>query len=193
MQRTTHDIYDEILVVRCQRKDVAAWDELVRRYHDRLFYFIRRLIDDDDQAAHLLQDVWLRVLRSLATLKQSDRLAPWLYTIARRVVMSQYRKEYQDPLVLFHEESLPSSPEVGCDDSLQFENAEWVHFGLQRIGWIEREVLTLYFLQDLSINEIAHVLEVPAGTVKSRLSRARRELRGVLEDEAGRASEERTS
>ncbi len=66
-------------------------------------------------------------------------------------------------------------------------------FGLQRIGWIEREVLTLYFLQDLSINEIAHVLEVPAGTVKSRLSRARRELRGVLEDEAGRASEERTS
>lgn len=191
MQRTTHDIYDELLVVRCQRKDVAAWDELVRRYHDRLYYFIHRLIGDDDQAALLLQDVWLRVLRNLATLKQSERLAAWLYTIARRVVVTHYRNEYLNTRVPFNEESLQIREDAGREDKLPFENAELVHFGLQRIGWIEREVLTLHFLQDLSIDEIAQVLEVPPGTVKSRLFRARRELRDVLQHETGLASEER--
>lgn len=192
MQRTADDIYDELLAVRCQRRDVAAWDELVHRYHDRLFYYIRRLIDDDEQAAHLLQDVWVRVLRNLATLRQTDRLAPWLYTIARRVVMSHIRNKYQTTAASLNEETLQSTEDQSCDDSLRFENAELVHYGLARIGWIEREVLTLHFLEDLSIDEIAGILEVPAGTVKSRLSRARRELRSVLEQHSGCAKEERT-
>jgi RNA polymerase sigma-70 factor (ECF subfamily) len=190
MPRTADDIYDELLVVRCQRHDVAAWDELVRRYHDRLFYYVRRLINDDDQAAHLLQDIWVRVLRSLATLRQTDRLAPWLYTIARRAVMTQLREKY-DCETSLTDEVLQYAEVPASDDALSIEDAELVHYGLQRIGWVEREVLTLYFLQDLSIDEIARVLDVPPGTVKSRLSRARQELRSVLEKEAGVAEETR--
>jgi RNA polymerase sigma factor (sigma-70 family) len=190
MQRSGDDIYEELLVVRCQRSDVAAWDELVRRYHDRLFYYIRRLIDDNDQATQLVQDVWVHVLRGLATLREFDRLAPWLYTIARRVVMTHFRSQYTKTPVPLNDETIQTAEDQGSDDALTFENAELVHYGLQRIGWVEREVLTLYFLQDLSIEEIARVLEVPAGTVKSRLARARKELRSVLRQEAGIAEEE---
>jgi RNA polymerase sigma-70 factor (ECF subfamily) len=179
MARTKSDIYDDLLVVRCRRGDDGAWDELVRRYNNRLWYYMRRLVDDDDRAAQLLQDVWVHVLRGLGGLRQPDRLAPWLYTIARRTVMSDYRQRYVDKERI---EDTPVEDVVDDDPAalVQFENAELVHFGLKQIGWAEREVLTLYFLEDLSIGEIGRVLEIPPGTVKSRLSRARTELRRVL-------------
>ena len=72
------------------------------------------------------------------------------------------------------------------DEQLNLENAELVHFGLSRLGLAEREVLTLCFLEDLTIGEIAALLEIPEGTVKSRLFKARRDLRRVLEEEAHR-------
>jgi RNA polymerase sigma-70 factor (ECF subfamily) len=190
MQRSADDIYDELLAVRCQRNDVAAWDELVRRYHDRLFYYIRRLIDDDDQAAQLVQDVWVHVLRGLSMLRQVDRLAPWLYTIARRVVMTHLRARYNTTPAI-SADAIEVADDDDHDDGTAFDRAELVHYGLQRIGWVEREVLTLFFLQDLSIDEIARVLDVPPGTVKSRLARARKELRSVLEQETGDAVEAR--
>lgn len=190
MARSTSDIYDELLVLRCQRGDNAAWNELVQRYTDRLWYFVRRLIEDDDQAAQVLQDVWLQVFRGLSALRRVDRLAPWLYTVARRAAMNYYREQYSTP----NREAEPVLDQIMDDEPSgtdQFENAELVHFGLRQLGRTEREVLTLFFLQDLSLGEIATVLEIPVGTVKSRLSRARQELRCLLGPEAGNATEEK--
>lgn len=191
MARSKNDIYDELLVVRCRRGDDGAWDELVRRYNNQLWYYIRRFVDDDDRAAQLLQDVWVQVLRGLGGLRQLDRLAPWLYTIARRTVISDYRQQYANT-ELAGETQLDEVVDDGPDAVIRFDNAEMVHFGLRKIGWVEREVLTLYFLDDLSIGEIGRVLEIPPGTVKSRLSRARVELRRVLEQQAGRTTTEDT-
>ncbi len=83
-------------------------------------------------------------------------------------------------------ELLSDEASVEQDDQLTFENAELVHFGLGRLSPPECEVLTLYFLNDLTVGEIATLLEIPPGTVKSRLSKARRDLRHVLEVEAQR-------
>ncbi len=77
-------------------------------------------------------------------------------------------------------------PITDDDQQLEFDNAELVHFGLGRLPIAARELLTLYFLDDLSIAEIASVLEIPAGTVKSRLSSARGALRQILDEEAAR-------
>ncbi len=184
MIRSPDDISDELLVIRCIRRDVDAWDELVRRYSDRLFYYVRRLVDDDEQAAQLLQEVWLHVLRGIGSLRDAGRLAPWLYSIARHVVMSHFRERYS-AAELASGESVDDVIDEEPDQSAQFENAELVHYGLSQIGWAEREVLTLFFLQDLSVTEIARVLNVPPGTVKSRMSRARAELRRVLEQTTG--------
>jgi RNA polymerase sigma-70 factor (ECF subfamily) len=182
MSRTSREIYDELLVTRCRQRDLAAWDELVHRWNDRLLYYMRRLIDHEDDATNALQEVWLHVFRGIHSLDNRSRLAPWLYTIARRTAMNHFRRDYARP-----EQSAPELIDSQIDDmgdeQLQLENAELVHFGLRRLERPERELLTLYFLEDLSIAEVAQLLEIPTGTVKSRLSKARRELKRVLETE----------
>jgi RNA polymerase sigma-70 factor (ECF subfamily) len=185
VNRSSRDIYDELLVIRCRKRDLAAWDELVRRWNDRLWYYLRRLIDHDHDAANVLQDVWLQVFRGLGTLREDARLAPWLYTIARRAAMTHYRRDYAR-----REETSPVTVDAETDDApdeqLRLENAELVHYGLGQIALPEREVLTLFFLEDLTLQEIAVLLEIPVGTVKSRLFKARCDLRRVLSRETTR-------
>ena len=185
MNRTSREIYDEILVTRCQRRDLAAWDELVSRWNDRLLYYLRRLIDHEQDATNALQDMWLHALRGIHSLKDGSRLAPWLYTIARRTAMTHFRQDYArreesgSELITYEIDDVP-------DGQRLLANAELVHFGLGKLGVPEREVLTLFFLEDLTIIEIAGLLNIPAGTVKSRLFKARGDLRRVLEKETHR-------
>lgn len=176
MSRSSKDIESELLVIRCRRGDGPAWEQLVRTWERPLLYYLRRLVSDEQAAWCILQDVWVKVLRGIPSLRETDRLAPWLYSIARNTAMSHLRGRYS-----LREEPAFAADEAEQQDSVEeFDNAELVHYGLQQIGVIEREVLTLCFLRDLSIAEIASVLQVPSGTVKSRLSRARRQLRQVL-------------
>ena len=133
----------------------------------------------------MLQDTWLGAFRNIGVLKQDARLAPWLYTIARRAAMNHYRSRYA------HDEASAAEiethePTSDRDEQLDVDNAELIHFGLGRLPLPERELLTLYFLDDLSVAELATVLEIPAGTVKSRLSKARSSLRRILNEEAAR-------
>jgi RNA polymerase sigma-70 factor (ECF subfamily) len=183
VNRTSQEIYDELLVIRCQKRDLAAWDELVRRWSDRLGYYLRRLIDHEQDALNALQEVWLHAFRGIGTLRQGDRFAPWLYAIARRSAMNHFRASYSRREEAAGE-AVVEEPDDDSDERLRFENAELVHFGLAQLGLAEREVLTLYFLEDLTTSEIAGLLEIPVGTVKSRLFKARGDLRRVLEREA---------
>ncbi len=185
MPRTSDEIRDELLVSRCQRRDQAAWEELVERWNGRLLYYLRRILDDEQEAWNTLQEVWIKALRGIRSLRDNRRLAPWLYSIAHHTAMSHYRKRYTRP----KREDAVNVDEVGNDASLddaRFDNAELVHFGLGQIGIDGREVLTLFFLEDLSTAEIAEVLRIPVGTVKSRLHKARHDLRRVLEREVNR-------
>jgi RNA polymerase sigma-70 factor (ECF subfamily) len=185
MTRSADDIRIELLVVRCRRQDEAAWDELVRLFQDRLFYFVRRFVRDDDQAAVVMQDVWMQVLRGLSLLRSTDRLTPWLYTIARRMVVNRYRREASEAVVSASER-LDATAEDEHEAFEQFESAELVHFGLSRLDVASREVLTLHFLEEFSVAEIAGILEIAEGTVKSRLHRGRSELRRILDQESER-------
>ena len=185
MNRPSREIYDELLVTRCQKRDLAAWDELVLRWNDRLWYYLRRLIDDEQDAANALQEVWLHAIRGVRSLRDGSRLAPWLYTIARRTAMTHFRRDYSCREESASEVIASESDDVR-DDQLQLENAELVHFGLSRLSLPEREVLTLFFLEDLTIQEVAELLGVPEGTVKSRLFKARRDLRCALDKESHR-------
>ena len=177
-------IYYELLVLRCRRGRKDALEELVRCWEKRLFYYIRRLIDDEQEAWQILQQTWLKVLQGIRKLREPRKLPTWLYSIARKTAMSHLRAEYSARTWLQSNETRGDDVEID-GTSVAFENAEQVHYGLVRISLHHREVLTLFFLQDLSIEEIAELLEVPVGTVKSRLSYAKRALKAVLEKEAG--------
>ncbi len=164
----------ELLARRCLRGERAAWEELVARWQRPLFYYVRRMLRGEDKAWSVLQDTWLRVFSSLATLEQPARLAPWLYAVARNAL----RQHGAELAAGRHaadevEELADPRPELAVD-------AERVHLALAQLEPAQREALTLFFLQDLSLQEMAEVLEIPVGTVKSRLSAARGALRAAL-------------
>lgn len=165
------DTADELLVVRCQLGERDALAELVRRWHTPLWNYLRRMASSAEAADDLAQEAWLAVLRSLPRLREPGRFPPWLFTIARRVLVNRLREQYRP-------EAEPPPVPDGPEDTF-VDRVELVA-GLAALPLLEREVLVLFHLQDLSLRECAAVLEVPPGTVKSRLFRARRMLRDRL-------------
>ncbi len=176
--RSRDELEDELLAVRCQLGEQSAFEELVGRWHQPLWRYLRRLTRDDDAAAETLQDVWLRVLRGIVRLREPARLRAWLFGIARRAVMDRLRQEYAAAELVaaeLDEFAAPDEAEVLADD------LALLHRELMRLPLVEREALTLFYLRELSLLEIAAVLAIPVGTVKSRLFRARRLLREQMQ------------
>jgi DNA-directed RNA polymerase specialized sigma24 family protein len=101
VRTTDHDpTDDELLAIRCQLGEPAAFDDLIARWHAPLWLFVRRLVGEDDAAREILQDVWLRVIRGIPQLRDGSRLRAWLFGIARRTLMDGFREEYaQSPTV----------------------------------------------------------------------------------------------
>ncbi len=169
--------HDELLAVRCQLGERQAFEDLIARWHGPLWSFVRRLTGDDDAAHDTLQDVWLRVLSGIASLRHGARLRAWLFGIARRAVMDRMRRKYREAFIVdadveehpVADEPWPSQHDL---DTLQDQIA--------RLPLVERELLSLFYLRELSLAELAEVLAIPVGTVKSRLFRARAHLRAQL-------------
>ena len=86
-------VADELLVVRCQLGEPDAFDGLIERWHRPLWLYIRRMTGRDDDAQDLLQEVWLRVIRGIARLRDGSRFRGWLFGIARRALMDRLRRE----------------------------------------------------------------------------------------------------
>ncbi len=180
MRRTAEAIYQKLLALRCKRGEKAALEELVRTWEKRLFYFIRRLVDNEQDAWDILQQTWLRVISGIGALREPASLGPWLYRVARHAAFNhgEVRANYSRLLDDYQASAAAPADDVSGRDA--FENAEELHRGLVKLTVPQREVLTLFFLEDFSIDEIASVLDVPPGTVKSRLHHAKKALRALL-------------
>jgi RNA polymerase sigma-70 factor (ECF subfamily) len=180
---------DAWLVVRCQLGERESFDALIDRWHGPLWTYARRVTGADDAAHDVVQDVWLRVLRGLPGLRDPLRLRPWLFGIARRVLMDRLRAQYAAPAASEVDPDTVSiaGPTEGSADELEADAAA-LQAGLDRLPVVEREVLTLFYLHELSLAEVAELLAVPVGTVKSRLHRARRMLRRAIASAEGNRS-----
>ncbi|GAA3418598.1 RNA polymerase sigma factor [Streptosporangium vulgare] len=164
---------DELLVVRCRLGEREAFAELVRTWHDPVWNYVRRMLGPS-RADDVAQEVWVAVVRGLPRLKEPGGFAPWLFTIARRAVADRLREEYARPEIPLEEEQASADPADALVDRAD------LLAGLSGLPVREREVLVLFYLQDLSLEDCARICAVPVGTVKSRLSRARRMLRDQL-------------
>jgi RNA polymerase sigma factor (sigma-70 family) len=165
---------DALLVVRAQLGDRRSLAELVTRWHEPVRRYVHRMVTDLDIADDVGQQVWARALKALPGLNQPERFAPWLFTIARRSVMDWLAEKYGRGEV-------HTADDVAIDDHAPavLDRAQ-VADGLAGLPAREREVLILFYLQDFSLQECAEVLQVPAGTVKSRLFKARQLLKNQL-------------
>jgi RNA polymerase sigma-70 factor (ECF subfamily) len=178
VRRTAEAVYQELLVLRCRRGDKAALEELVRTWEKRLFYFIRRLVDDEQDAWDILQQTWLRVLSGIGAVREPASLGPWLYRVARHAAFNH--GQVQATYRRFLKNYQATAPPDEAPGQEEFENAELLHRGLVQLPVPQREVLALFFLEDFSVDEVAQILDVPAGTVKSRLHYAKKALRDRL-------------
>ena len=171
-------IADRLLVVRCQLGEPAAFDALVQRWSPPLWRHAMAVTRDHDAAQDLVQDIWLRVLRNLHGLRQSERFRAWIFGIAHRALMDHLRGRYSDA----HAAVDTDEQTVVADDSDETAGIDLAH-GLAALPPVEREVIALFHLEQLSLVEISDALQIPLGTVKSRLFRARALLRRHFQHE----------
>ena len=161
---------DALLVVRCQLGERAAFEELVRGWSGPLLRHIKR-IADPAQAEDLAQEVWLRAFRGITRLRETARIGGWLFGIAHHVVMDHFRLR---PVL----EDTAVTDDIAAEESNSREVIlDRLETELAALPVLEREMLSLFYLEDLSLNQIAVIQSAPLGTVKSRLSRARGMLR----------------
>jgi RNA polymerase sigma-70 factor (ECF subfamily) len=169
--------YRQMLVVRCQTGEGDAFAELVAWYQPRLRYFLRKMLPDAGGTEDALQDVWLDVFRGIGRLADPGAFATWLYRIARCRAWRERRRR-RLPACTLEDLDVPDPAE---EDDFTAEDAAAVHAALDHLSPEHREVLLLRFMEEMSYEDIARVTGCPLGTVRSRLSYAKRGLRRALE------------
>ena len=170
---------DELLAIRCQLGERDAFDALIARWHEPVWSYARRVTGSADAADDTVQDIWIRVMRGLPRLKDPAKLRAWIFGIARRALMDRLRSQYASPALSDVDVEDLSATEAGTELA---EDLALMHERLAGLPVIERDVLALFYLQELSMAEMSDVLGVPVGTIKSRLHRARRLLQARMSE-----------
>jgi len=172
---------DADLLPGCRSGDEAAWRTLLERYTRKVFGLAYRFTGKAAEAEDLTQEVFVKVYQTLHRYRETDGpFGAWLMAVARNHAIDHYRRGRQermrrteDPLVL---ETAPSGGEHPIAELEREERAKLVHTGLRSLPADLRTPLVLCDLQGLSYDQIAGELQLPLGTVKSRINRARLEL-----------------
>jgi len=176
---------DRQLIAECLAGRTAAFGELVRRHQDRLFNAVVRVVDTAEDAADVVQDAFLNAFQSLHSFKGDSEFFTWLYRIAFNAAISLRRKK--KAVLSFDGDDRsatePVDPSEYTRPGVALERSEedgQLLAALNRLSPEHRMVLVLKELEGQKYEDIAEVLDVPIGTVRSRLHRARMELRDLL-------------
>lgn len=180
---------DEELVRLGQAGDTRAFDELVDRYRDKVFRLSFKILRHEEDAAESMQDAFLSAFRGLKNFKIESTFSTWLYRIATNAALMKYRKRRDGHVSLEQSQSSNEDAEPmqltdwstqPVQDLLDSETRDVMEEGIQRLSEELRTVFVLRDVEGLSNTEVAEVLHLSVAAVKSRLHRARLELRGRL-------------
>jgi RNA polymerase sigma-70 factor, ECF subfamily len=180
---------DHRLIAECLNGQTAAFGELVRRHQDRLYNTVYRLVGSAEDAQDVVQEAFLHAYQSLDRFKGDSRFFTWLYRIAVNSAISLKRKRRVVVSIHTGREgqgggSEPPDPSSFSQPGQSLERAEEerrIQAALSRMSPEHRAVLILKDLEDQKYEDMAAILQVPIGTIRSRLHRARLELRELLE------------
>jgi RNA polymerase sigma-70 factor, ECF subfamily len=170
---------NELLVLRCQEGDVAAFEQLVNRWQERLWRHAWRLTGDESAAWDALQDAWIAVSRGLSRLHEPAAFSAWAYQIVGhkcRDWLRRHRRQRQLDELYGGEVRESYEPEQEPEQYANLREA------LAKLSGADRAIIALRYEDRFGTAEIAAILEVPEGTVKSRLFHARKRLRNYLEN-----------
>lgn len=178
------------LVERVQRGDSVAFEQLVHRYHRSVYNLALRLTDNPEDASDIVQETFLKVYRNIQTFRGDAELKTWIYRIALNQssnLLRWWRRRFRHRSVAIDaeydggiSESLISSLETPEQATLNTEKRRIIQEALNRVKFDFRVAVILRDIEGLSYEEISQALEISVGTVKSRISRGREELRKQL-------------
>jgi RNA polymerase sigma-70 factor (ECF subfamily) len=183
---------DAVLVLRCQEDDCEAFDEIVARYKDGIYNYVRRMISNRDDVEDLAQEVFVRAFASMKSFRRESNLRTWLYRIATNLCIDRYRRagiEKQLIAPLEHERGDGEAsreidlPDDSHDPQCAFERTELqieVQKALFKLPEKLRAAIFLYDMEGMPYDQIAETLGCPIGTVKSRIFNGRMQLRYLL-------------
>ena len=190
MKAVEYDVAgDEELVRYAQAGDSRAFDELVRRYRDKVYRLAYKILRHEDDAAEALQDAFLSAYRGLEKFKVESTFSTWLYRIATNASLMKYRKRRDHHVSLEQSQSadedaealqLPDWSRQPLNELLDAETREVMEQGMQRLPEELRTVFVLRDIEEMSNAEVAEILGLTVAAVKSRLHRARIALRDRL-------------
>jgi RNA polymerase sigma-70 factor (ECF subfamily) len=176
VDRAVEQLVDEILVMDCQSGSVKAMEMLVSRWQKRLWQYAFNLTGDNEAAWDITQESWLGIIKGLRKLHDPANFRAWAYKITTNKSIDWIRKNH-------------GVTKIGLEEIQDRQSTEKKDVGvkelLEKLDIKKRAVLNLYYFEQLSVPEIGIVLKIPTGTVKSRLHKARNELREIYQKRFG--------
>lgn len=182
---------EKALIQRCKQGDIAAFNELVERYNKRVFNFAYRMSGNYDDACDVAQEAFVRVFNAINTFRGEANFTTWLYRIVTNVYLDERKKQKShmhtslEDYIDLEENSVTRQIEDGrpTPDNVveQGERDDLLKQAIQELPEYQRMMVVLYHTQSKSYEEIADIMKLPIGTVKSRLNRARLALKEKLE------------
>ena len=174
----------DIILARCRQGDDLAWEALVRRYQGRVYAVAYHFMRDREEARDVAQEIFIKIYRGLHTMREGDRFLPWMLRLARNCCVDRLRRlKVRTPAA---EVPVDEAPQIAAlqpspeDASITGARHGLLYRAIARLGEKNREMILLREIQELKLEEIADMLGLPLGTVKSRAHRARLELAKVV-------------
>jgi len=175
---------DEELVMLVRGGDTNKFGDLVERYEAKLLRYGRKFLSRPEDIQDIVQDVFVSTYQNIQSFDSTQRFSPWIYRIAHNAFVNRLKKNSYNPLVLIDFDTLISHPvydDPAPREREQKEMSVMIEKGLHNIEPKYREVLILYYLEEMSYKEISDILQIPSGTVGIRLKRAKSALKKVYE------------
>ncbi len=169
---------DEAIIEEIKTGNVAAYEEIVKRYQRSLFSFVHHMIEDDGLCEDLVQETFIRIYKSIDRIDTSRKFSTWAFEIAKNAAISQIRG--------FKKSVSLNKVDIEADENL-YENIIDEHErgrirdAVVQLGRSYRNVISLYYFEDLSYEEVSKKLKLPINTVRTHLRRGRQSLRKMLE------------
>jgi len=178
MAKSREQIYDELLVLKSRQGDKEAFEQLVDRWQKRLWHYAFQVTNSEPAAWDVVQETWLAVIRGIRKLEDVAVFPKWAFRILDNKCMDWLRKQYQQTRLT---DELSKQTQNKWDKKQnESEKAESLSAAVRRLSPNRRVLLTLRCREGFEIDQIAEILDIPEGTVKSRIHRTLNQLRQIV-------------
>jgi RNA polymerase sigma-70 factor (ECF subfamily) len=179
MLKSRNQIYDELLIIKCRQGDSAAFEELVGRWQKRLWCHAYRMTGSESAAWDIVQETWFGIIKGIRKLEDVSVFPQWAFRIASNKCADWGRKQKRQKRLnnelVKRGQNESGGKQNGC------EKTESLQIAIEKLSPERRALLALRYSEGFDVSQIAEILRIPEGTVKSRLYRIINELRQLVE------------